>query len=54
MHFVRGGVGGGCVSLTPVPGPLSIAPGRVIVKVLVGWSPAILRRFPLEAAWSPC
>ena len=46
MHFVRGGGG----SLTPVPGPLSIAAGTVIVEVLVGWSPALSRRFTPEAA----
>ena len=34
------------VSLAPVPGPLSIAAGTVIVEVLVGWSPALPRRFP--------
>ena len=33
------------VSLAPVPGPLSIATGTVIVEVLVGWSLALLRRF---------
>ena len=38
------------MSLAPVPGPLSIATGTVIVKVLVGWSPALPRRFLPEAA----
>ena len=33
------------MSLAPVPGPLSIATGTVIVEVLVGWSLALLRRF---------
>ena len=35
------------MSLEPVPGPLSIAAGTVIVEVLVGWSPALpLRSLP--------
>ena len=34
------------MSLTPVPGPLSIAAGTVIVEVLVGWIPALPCRFP--------
>ena len=38
------------MSLAPVPGPLSIATGTVIVEVLVGWSPALQRRFLPEAA----
>ena len=38
------------MSLAPVPGPLSIATGTVIVEVLVGWSPALPRRFLPEAA----
>ena len=47
------------MSLAPVPGPLSIATGTVIVEVLVGWSLALLRRFrspppPAEATWCPC
>ena len=46
--------GGGGVSLTPVPEPLSITAGTVIMKILVGWSPALPRRFPPEAAWCPC
>ena len=33
------------MSLAPVPGPLSIATGTVIVEVLVGWSTALPRRF---------
>ena len=36
------------MSLAPVPGPLSIATGTM--EVLVGWSPALPRRFLLEAA----
>ena len=42
------------VSLAPVPGPLSIAVGTIIVEVLVGWSPALRHRLPPEAAWCPC
>ena len=34
------------VSLASVPGPLSITAESVIVEVLVGWSPALPRRFP--------
>ena len=37
------------MSLAPVPGPLSIATGTVIVEVLVGWSTALPRRFLPEA-----
>ena len=33
-------------SYRKIAGPLSIAAGTIIVEVLVGWSPALPRRFP--------
>ena len=45
MYFVRK-KGGGVVLLAPVPGPLSIATGTVIVEVLVGSNTVLPRCFP--------
>ena len=39
------------VSLAPVPGPLSIATGSVIVEILVGWSPALPHHSPPPQKW---